>query len=193
MTDTPSLRRSFRLVCNPGQIPSVEALLSAQGFVFEPEPFSPLARRLLQEPFPARPEPRRLLGVRLHSGPFIHAAPAGPRARRRGPRTRYVRQPRQQDGPARAACGPRGAGARQRTGPPAPREPAPQPRRAQPPPSRDLLMARRIPAPARCLVGRRPPRSALLRMGDHGQEPAGDQALAGRPASNPCWICSASS
>ena len=52
MTDTPSLRRSFRLVCNPGQIPSVEALLSAQGFVFEPEPFSPLARRLLQEPFP---------------------------------------------------------------------------------------------------------------------------------------------
>ena len=52
MTDTPALRRSFRLVCNPGQIPSVEALLSAQGFVFEPEPFSPLARRLLQEPFP---------------------------------------------------------------------------------------------------------------------------------------------
>ena len=52
MIDTPSLRRSFRLVCNPGQIPSVEALLSAQGFVFEPEPFSPLARRLLQEPFP---------------------------------------------------------------------------------------------------------------------------------------------
>ena len=47
MTDTPALRRSFRLLCNPGQIPSVEALLSAQGFVFEPEPFSPLARRLL--------------------------------------------------------------------------------------------------------------------------------------------------
>ena len=52
MTDTPALRRSFRLVCGPEQIPSVEALLSAQGFVFEPEPFSPLARRLLQEPFP---------------------------------------------------------------------------------------------------------------------------------------------
>ena len=52
MTDTPALRRSFRLVCNPGQLPPVEALLSAQGFVFEPEPFSPLARRLLQEPFP---------------------------------------------------------------------------------------------------------------------------------------------
>ena len=52
MTDTPALRRSFRLVCGPEQIPSVEALLSAQGFVFEPEPFSPLARRLLREPFP---------------------------------------------------------------------------------------------------------------------------------------------
>lgn len=81
MTDTPALRRSFRLVCNPGQIPSVEALLSAQGFVFEPEPFSPLARRLLQEPFPARPEPRRLLGVRLTFRTRSSMPPAaGPRA-----------------------------------------------------------------------------------------------------------------
>lgn len=52
MTDPAPLRRSFRLVCPPDQIPGVEALLTAQGFVFEPEPFSPLARRLLVEPFP---------------------------------------------------------------------------------------------------------------------------------------------
>ncbi len=52
MTETAPLRRSFRLVCQPDHIPLVEALLEAQGFVFEPEPFSPLARRLLEEPFP---------------------------------------------------------------------------------------------------------------------------------------------
>lgn len=47
-----SVRRSFRLVCAPEQTPLVEALLCGQGFVFEPEPFSPLARRLVVEPFP---------------------------------------------------------------------------------------------------------------------------------------------
>ena len=52
MTDTPTLRRSFRLVCPPGRIPLVEELLAAQGFVFETEPFCPLARRLVAEPFP---------------------------------------------------------------------------------------------------------------------------------------------
>lgn len=52
MTDTPFLRRAFRLVCPPESIPLVEALLSAQGFTFEPEPFSPLVRRLTGEPFP---------------------------------------------------------------------------------------------------------------------------------------------
>ena len=50
MTDLP--RRSFRLVCAPEQTPLVEALLAAEGFAFEPEPFSPLARRLVAEPFP---------------------------------------------------------------------------------------------------------------------------------------------
>lgn len=181
MTDTPSLRRSFRLVCNPGQIPSVEALLSAQGFVFEPEPFSPLARRLLQEPFPLGRSLAAFWGYVYIQDRSSMLPPLAPRARRRGPRTRYVRQPGSKTGLLAQLVGREGVGARQRTGPPAPREPAPQPRRAQPPPSRDLLMARRIPAPARRLVGRRPPRSALLRMGDHGQEPAGDQALAGRP------------
>lgn len=44
--------RSFRLVCEPGQISAVEALLAAEGHVFEPEPFSPLCRRLLAEPTP---------------------------------------------------------------------------------------------------------------------------------------------
>jgi 16S rRNA (cytosine1407-C5)-methyltransferase len=44
--------RSFRLVCDDPEIPLVEALLTAQGFSFEPEPFSPWCRRLLGEPFP---------------------------------------------------------------------------------------------------------------------------------------------
>ena len=52
MTENAQLRRSFRLVCSPERMPLVEALLKAQGFVFEPEPFSPLARRLIEEPFP---------------------------------------------------------------------------------------------------------------------------------------------
>ena len=43
--------RSFRLTCAPGQVPLAEALLRAQGFGFEPEPFHPLARRLTEEPF----------------------------------------------------------------------------------------------------------------------------------------------
>ncbi|MDE7240286.1 RsmB/NOP family class I SAM-dependent RNA methyltransferase [Desulfovibrio sp.] len=44
--------RSFRLVCEPSAIPRVEALLRAQGYAFEPEPFSPFCRRLLGEPVP---------------------------------------------------------------------------------------------------------------------------------------------
>ncbi len=52
MTESPSLRRAFRIVSAPASVPLVEALLSEQGFVFEPEPFSPLARRLVHEPFP---------------------------------------------------------------------------------------------------------------------------------------------
>lgn len=46
------LSRSFRLVCAPEQIPQVESLLSAQGFVFEDEPFFPFSRKLLRGPFP---------------------------------------------------------------------------------------------------------------------------------------------
>ncbi|MDE6733912.1 MAG: RsmB/NOP family class I SAM-dependent RNA methyltransferase, partial [Desulfovibrio sp.] len=44
--------RSFRLVCAPCAIPRVEALLRAQGYAFEPEPFSPFCRRLVAEPVP---------------------------------------------------------------------------------------------------------------------------------------------
>lgn len=44
--------RSFRLVCEDRFIPLVEALLRAQGYAFEPEPFSPLCRRLCCEPRP---------------------------------------------------------------------------------------------------------------------------------------------
>ena len=38
--------RTFRLHCAPGEIPQVEALLREQGYHTEPEPFSPLARRV---------------------------------------------------------------------------------------------------------------------------------------------------
>lgn len=44
--------RSFRLLCSPEEMPRVEALLLAQGYRFEPEPFSPFCRRLLDEPRP---------------------------------------------------------------------------------------------------------------------------------------------
>lgn len=47
-----TLIRSFRLVCAPEQVPAVEALLRAQGYDFESEPFSPLCRRLVAEPRP---------------------------------------------------------------------------------------------------------------------------------------------
>lgn len=45
------MARSFRLVCTPAEVPLVEALLEAQGFAFEPEPFSPWCRIILHEPF----------------------------------------------------------------------------------------------------------------------------------------------
>jgi 16S rRNA (cytosine1407-C5)-methyltransferase len=44
--------RSFRLACAEDQIPDVEALLRAEGFDFEPEPFFSLARTLTAEPVP---------------------------------------------------------------------------------------------------------------------------------------------
>lgn len=43
--------RTFRLVCRPGEEGRIEALLAAQGFGCEPEPFHALARRLTREPF----------------------------------------------------------------------------------------------------------------------------------------------
>ncbi|WP_015939324.1 MULTISPECIES: RsmB/NOP family class I SAM-dependent RNA methyltransferase [Desulfovibrio] len=44
--------RSFRIVCKNTHTASVEALLRAQGYEFEAEPFSPLCRRLVAEPRP---------------------------------------------------------------------------------------------------------------------------------------------
>ena len=44
--------RSFRITTAARQAPLVEALLSAQGFAFEAEPFLASARRLTREPFP---------------------------------------------------------------------------------------------------------------------------------------------
>ena len=54
-SETPApttVGRSFRLLCSPEETPRVEALLQAQGYRFEPEPFSPFCRRLLDEPRP---------------------------------------------------------------------------------------------------------------------------------------------
>lgn len=42
--------RSFRLVCAPEAVSLVEALLAATGHRFEPEPFSPWCRRIVEEP-----------------------------------------------------------------------------------------------------------------------------------------------
>jgi 16S rRNA C967 or C1407 C5-methylase (RsmB/RsmF family) len=44
--------RSFRIVCRPEHIGLVEELLRAEGHVFAPEPFFPLARRMVVEPAP---------------------------------------------------------------------------------------------------------------------------------------------
>lgn len=44
--------RTFRITTAAHQAPLVEALLSAQGFAFEAEPFLESARRLTSEPFP---------------------------------------------------------------------------------------------------------------------------------------------
>lgn len=44
--------RSFRIVCRPEHVELVEQLLRAEGHVFAPEPFSPLARRMVEEPAP---------------------------------------------------------------------------------------------------------------------------------------------
>ena len=45
-------RRSFRLTCAPADEPAVEAMLRAQGYAFEPDPFFAPARRLTAEPAP---------------------------------------------------------------------------------------------------------------------------------------------
>ncbi len=44
--------RSFRIVSDANNIPLVEALLQAEGYAFEPEPFSPWCRILTVEPKP---------------------------------------------------------------------------------------------------------------------------------------------
>ncbi|MCH5278101.1 MAG: RsmB/NOP family class I SAM-dependent RNA methyltransferase [Desulfovibrionaceae bacterium] len=48
----PTFRRSFRLVCSPADEPIVEAMLRAQGYAFEADPFFAPARRLTAEPMP---------------------------------------------------------------------------------------------------------------------------------------------
>lgn len=46
------MARTFRIVARPDDAASVKALLTEQGFGFEPEPFSSMAWRLTEEPFP---------------------------------------------------------------------------------------------------------------------------------------------
>lgn len=46
------MSRSFRIVADTALSPLVDALLAAEGFAAEPEPFSPLCRRLLAGPAP---------------------------------------------------------------------------------------------------------------------------------------------
>ncbi len=48
----PMQTRTFRITTHPQERPLVEALLMAQGFAFEPEPYYAAARRLTSEPFP---------------------------------------------------------------------------------------------------------------------------------------------
>ena len=48
----PTPRRSFRLVCQPADESVVEAMLRAQGYAFEVDPFFPPARRLTDGPMP---------------------------------------------------------------------------------------------------------------------------------------------
>ena len=52
MAHPSSTPRSFRLVCKPEERPLVEALLTAEGYAFEPEPFSEWCRKLTHEPKP---------------------------------------------------------------------------------------------------------------------------------------------
>ena len=52
MAETSVLSRSFRFVCAPSEIPSVESLLRAEGFQFVASPISNWARRLTREPKP---------------------------------------------------------------------------------------------------------------------------------------------
>lgn len=42
--------KTFRFACDEAEIPEVEALLAAEGYIFEPEEFSPWARRLVSGP-----------------------------------------------------------------------------------------------------------------------------------------------
>ena len=44
--------RTFRFTCGQRDVPIVEDLLKSQGFSFEGEPFYPLARKVVDEPFP---------------------------------------------------------------------------------------------------------------------------------------------
>lgn len=47
-----SSARSFRVVCQPRHLPAVESLLEAEGYRFDPEPFSPYCKMLTWEPMP---------------------------------------------------------------------------------------------------------------------------------------------
>ncbi|MDE5831892.1 MAG: RsmB/NOP family class I SAM-dependent RNA methyltransferase [Desulfovibrio sp.] len=52
MTSAPRPSRSFRLVCEENRQSEVEDLLEAEGYRFEPEPFSRWCKKLVREPAP---------------------------------------------------------------------------------------------------------------------------------------------
>lgn len=91
---TPS-RRAFRLVCTPSEEQTVEDLLRAQGYEFEPDPFIPSARRLLAEPRPLGSSLAAFFGLIYIQDRSSMLPPAAlcPPPRRGG--SGHVRQPRQ--------------------------------------------------------------------------------------------------
>lgn len=52
MKKSGDLNRSFRFVCKKSEIPLAQALMTAEGYRFESEPFSDICQKLVHEPFP---------------------------------------------------------------------------------------------------------------------------------------------
>lgn len=177
--------RSFRLVCPPEQMPQVESLLRAQGYEFEPEPFSPFCRRLLCEPRPLGSSLAAFFGYiyiqdRSSMLPPLALAPRQGEAvldmcASPGSKTGFLGQ---LTGPDGFVLGNELSRARLAT------------LRANLhacnlPHVGTCSFEGQAPAPDARHLGRHPAGSPLLRLGHGGKEPPGPQALAGRQAQGP--------